>query len=160
MDPLTSHIDLNDETHLRNRQAMESILAEFRARAEIAQMGGGVEAVAKHKSRGKMLARERIDALLDDGSAFLEFSMLAANGMYKDEAPGAGIVTGIGRIHGRECMIVANERSRSTFGPRKSRSKTTCLAFTWWIQVEPSCHCRAKCFPIVTTSAVFSTTKR
>lgn len=109
MDPLTSHIDLNDETHLRNRQAMESILAEFRARAEIAQMGGGVEAVAKHKSRGKMLARERIDALLDDGSAFLEFSMLAANGMYKDEAPGAGIVTGIGRIHGRECMIVAND---------------------------------------------------
>src|SRR5207302_5591543 len=92
-----------------NREAMELILADYRARMACAKRGGGDEAVAKHKKRGKMLARERIDNLLDDGSPFLEFSTLAANGMLNDEFPAAGIVTGIGRIHGRECVIVAND---------------------------------------------------
>ena len=73
------------------------------------RFGGGEKAVAKHKSRGKLLARERIDGLVDPGSAFLEFSSLAAHGMYEGQAPGAGIVTGIGRVHGRECMVVAND---------------------------------------------------
>lgn len=109
MDPLTSHVDLDDETHRANRAAMMEIMAEYRTRLATAMAGGGEEAIAKHKSRGKMLARERIDALIDEGSAFLEFSTLAANGMYKDEAPGAGIVTGIGRVRGRECMVVAND---------------------------------------------------
>ncbi|HSD65995.1 MAG TPA: carboxyl transferase domain-containing protein, partial [Vicinamibacteria bacterium] len=82
---------------------------EYREKLAQAKLGGGEELIAKHKGRGKLLARERIDALLDEGSPFLEFSTLAANGMYKDEAPGAGVVTGIGRIHGRECVIIAND---------------------------------------------------
>lgn len=109
MDPIVTHANLNDETHRRNREVMDAAMADFRARIGHAAKGGGDELIAKHKGRGKMLARERIDALLDEGSAFLEFSILAANGMYDGDAPGAGIVTGIGRIQGRECVIVAND---------------------------------------------------
>jgi len=88
---------------------MDAVLADYRDRMQKVMEGGGADSVAKHKKRGKLLARERIDFLLDSGSPFLEFSTLAANGMYNDEAPGAGIVTGIGRVHGRECVIVAND---------------------------------------------------
>ncbi len=109
MEPLLSSVNLQDTEHLANRQAMDSILSDYRERMSRAMLGGGEELILKHKGRGKLLARERINALLDEGSPFLEFSTLAANGMYKDEAPGAGVVTGIGRIHGRECVIVAND---------------------------------------------------
>ena len=109
MDPLPSQVDLTDETHRANRKAMDAVMAEFRPKLCRAMKGGDDEAIAKHKKRGKMLVRERIDALLDEGAPFLEFSTLAANGMYGDEAPAAGIVTGIGRIQGRECVIVAND---------------------------------------------------
>jgi 3-methylcrotonyl-CoA carboxylase beta subunit len=109
MEPLISRINLLDDEHRTNREAMDSILATFRQRSQVALQAGGDQAVAKHKSRGKLLARERIDSLIDENSAFLEFSMLAATGMYEDGAPSAGIVTGIGRIHGRECVIVAND---------------------------------------------------
>lgn len=88
---------------------MDAILTDYRARMAVTMQGGGADAVAKHKSRGKLLARERIDGLLDPGAAFLEFSTLAATDMYDNGAPGAGVVTGIGRIHGRECVIVAND---------------------------------------------------
>lgn len=109
MQALGSHVHLHDDEHRANREAMEAILAEYRAALKVAMSGGGEEAIVKHKKRGKLLARERIDALLDPGSPFLEFSTLAAHGMYSGEAPCAGIVTGIGRIHGRECVIVAND---------------------------------------------------
>ena len=109
MEPLASSVQLQDAEHVANRQAMDAILADYRSRMKQALLGGGEELIAKHKGRGKLLARERIDGLLDEGSPFLEFSTLAANGMYKDEAPGAGVVTGIGRIHGRECVIIAND---------------------------------------------------
>jgi 3-methylcrotonyl-CoA carboxylase beta subunit len=109
MEPIPSNVNLQDAEHQANRKAMDAILSEYREKMERAMLGGGEEAVAKHKARKKLLARERIDALVDEGSPFLEFSTLAANGMYKDEAPGAGVVTGIGRIHGRECVIVAND---------------------------------------------------
>ena len=109
MEPLSSSANFLDTEHLANRKAMDAIMAEYRQKMELAMAGGGADAVAKHKSRKKLLARERIDSLVDEGSPFLEFSTLAANGMYKDEAPGAGVVTGIGRIHGRECVIIAND---------------------------------------------------
>ena len=109
MDPLRSQVNLSDGEHKANREAMNAVMVDFRARMAQALLGGGEEVVAKHKKRGKMLARERVDGLIDDGAPFLEFSTLAANGMYGDEAPAAGIVTGIGRIHGRECVIVAND---------------------------------------------------
>lgn len=109
MDVIQTHADMRDAEHRANREAMDATLADYRKRMAIAMLGGGEELVAKHKQRGKMLARERIDALVDPGSPFLEFSALAATGMYDGDAPGAGIVTGIGRIHGRECVVVAND---------------------------------------------------
>ena len=109
MDPLVSQVNVDDAEHIANREAMQQVMQDFRSRLKKAMEGGGAETVAKHKKRGKLLARERIEQLLDPGSPFLEFSTLAATGMYGDEAPGAGIVTGIGRVHGRECVIVAND---------------------------------------------------
>lgn len=109
MEVIPSTLNFHDDEHKRNRSSMDAIVREWREKTALALLGGGAEAIAKHKARGKMLARERIEALLDDGSAFLEFSTLAACGMYDDDAPSAGIVTGIGRIHGRECVVVAND---------------------------------------------------
>src|SRR5438128_2202172 len=109
MEPLPSTMSFTDEEHRANRCAMDAVMAEFREKTAKALQGGGEEAIAKHKKRGKMLARERIEALIDPNSPFLEFSTLAANGMYKDEAPAAGILTGIGRVHSRECIVIAND---------------------------------------------------
>jgi len=92
-----------------NRERMEALVSELRERTAEAARGGGDEAVEKHRSRGKLLARERVDRLLDPESAFLELSALAANGLYDDDAPAAGMVTGIGVIEGRQCVIVAND---------------------------------------------------
>src|SRR5215207_4984008 len=84
--------------------------AEFTAnRARNLELGGGPDAVRRHRARGKLLARERIESLVDPGSPFLELSPLAANGMYDDDAPSAGIVTGIGSVAGKEVAIVAND---------------------------------------------------
>ncbi|MBL8088366.1 MAG: methylcrotonoyl-CoA carboxylase [Chthonomonas sp.] len=109
MEPIHSNVHLLDDEHRANRAAMDTVLDEFRSATRTALLGGGEALIAKHKGRGKLLARERIDALLDDGSPFLEFSTLAATGMYDGGAPGAGLVTGIGRVHGREVLIVAND---------------------------------------------------
>ncbi len=88
---------------------MQALVAELRARAERVRQGGGARAVEKHVARGKLLPRERVRLLLDPGAPFLELSQLAASGMYGDEVPSAGIITGIGRIAGRECVIVCND---------------------------------------------------
>jgi acetyl-CoA carboxylase carboxyltransferase component len=88
---------------------MLQLVAELRQKQERAKLGGGEEAIRRHTSRGKMFVRDRISALLDPGTTFLEFSALAANGMYGDEAPGAGIVTGMGVIQGRRAILVAND---------------------------------------------------
>jgi 3-methylcrotonyl-CoA carboxylase beta subunit/propionyl-CoA carboxylase len=92
-----------------NREANLALARELRERLALVQRGGGEEAVARHRSRGKLLARERIDRLVDPGSAFLELSPLAAWDMYDGDAPSAGIVTGIGSVGGREVAIVAND---------------------------------------------------
>jgi acetyl-CoA carboxylase carboxyltransferase component len=88
---------------------MRQLVAELRSRLETVKKGGGEAAVLRHKERGKMFVRERIDTVLDPNTPFLEFSALAANGMYNDEAPAAGLVTGIGMIHGHQTVIVAND---------------------------------------------------
>src|SRR5918994_270316 len=88
---------------------MEGLVSELRERTAEVATGGGAEAIERHRSRGKMLARERIDRLIDPGSAFLELNALAAHGLYEGEAPAAGIVTGIGLVDGRECVVVAND---------------------------------------------------
>jgi 3-methylcrotonyl-CoA carboxylase beta subunit len=97
-----------DETHA-NRAAMQELVAQLRSKLETVRKGGGEAAVKRHKERGKMFVRERIDAVIDPGTPFLEFSPLAANGMYDDEAPCAGLVTGIGMIQGHQAVIVAND---------------------------------------------------
>src|SRR5690242_3816271 len=84
------------------------LVADLRERLAIARLGGPERSRARHVERGKMLPSDRVDALLDPSSPFLELSPLAATGMYGDDAPGAGIITGIGRIAGRECVVVAN----------------------------------------------------
>ena len=92
-----------------NRDANLGLARELRERLELVRRGGGDAAVAKHRARGKLLARERIDLLVDPGSPFLELSPLAAWDMYEGDAPSAGIVTGIGVVGGREVAIVAND---------------------------------------------------
>ncbi|MGE5243324.1 MAG: carboxyl transferase domain-containing protein [Betaproteobacteria bacterium] len=109
MDPLDSHIDPADATFKFNRKRMEELVAELRARQDAVRQGGGPKYLQRHREQGKLPARERIERLLDPGSPFLELSPLAAWGMYDDEAPAAGIVTGIGRVSGREVLVVAND---------------------------------------------------
>ncbi|MDQ3867366.1 MAG: methylcrotonoyl-CoA carboxylase [Actinomycetota bacterium] len=88
---------------------METLVAELRERTARVAEGGGAEAIERHRSRGKLLARERIERLVDPGSAFLELNALAAWDLYGGDAPAAGIVTGIGVVEGRECVVVAND---------------------------------------------------
>src|SRR6266508_1395636 len=91
---------------------MQGLVDDLRERLAVVRQGGSESARLKHTDRGKLLARDRVDALLDPGSPFLELSALAAYGMYGDEeyaVPSASIVTGIGRVSGRECVIVAND---------------------------------------------------
>src|SRR5437868_9194742 len=92
-----------------NRAAMQEAVAQLRSKLESVKKGGGDAAVARHKERGKMFVRERIQSVIDPDTPFLEFSALAANGMYEDEAPSAGIVTGIGMIQSHRVVIVAND---------------------------------------------------
>src|SRR5512134_1896787 len=88
---------------------MEALVAELRERTALVARGGGEKAVERHRSRGKLTARERIERLVDPGAAFLELNALAAWDVYDGQAPSAGIVTGIGLVEGRECAIVAND---------------------------------------------------
>jgi 3-methylcrotonyl-CoA carboxylase beta subunit len=88
---------------------LKDLVADLRERLATARLGGSEAARTKHTDRGKLLVRDRVDALLDPGSPFLELSPLAATGMYDDAVPSAGVVTGIGRVSGRECVIVAND---------------------------------------------------
>ena len=98
-----------DETFERRRARMEELVAELRERTEAISRGGGEKALERHRSRGKLPARERIDRLVDPGSTFLELNALAAWDLYDGQAPSAGIVTGIGVVEGRQCVVVAND---------------------------------------------------
>jgi len=109
MPAIQSEIDAGSQEFKENQAHMKRLIDEWRERVELVKAGGGPEAIEKHKSRGKLTARERIEALIDPGSSFLELSTLAAWGMYNNAAPGAGIVTGVGVVSGQECMIVAND---------------------------------------------------
>ena len=108
MTVLSSQADSSEEFDER-RVRMEELVGELRERTAQVARGGGEKALEKHRSRGKLTARERVDRLLDPDSAFLELSALAAWDVYDGQAPAAGIVTGIGVIEGRECVIVAND---------------------------------------------------
>src|SRR5512133_2983692 len=106
---LTSQVERASEEFSRRRLRMEGLVAELRTRTGEIARGGGDKATERHRSRGKLTARERIDRLVDPGAAFLELNALAAWELYDGQAPAAGIVTGIGVVEGRECMLVAND---------------------------------------------------
>ncbi|HSL66025.1 MAG TPA: carboxyl transferase domain-containing protein, partial [Gaiellaceae bacterium] len=106
---LASRIARDSEEFARRRAHMEELVAELRERTARVALGGGERAVERHRSRGKLTARERVDRLVDPGSALLELNALAAWDVYDGQAPSAGIVTGIGLVEGRECVVVAND---------------------------------------------------
>jgi acetyl-CoA carboxylase carboxyltransferase component len=106
---LETRVERGSDEFAANRGRMEELVAELRERTAKVAEGGSPEAVERHRTRGKMLARERVEALLDPGSSFLELNALAAWDLYEGEAPAAGILTGIGVIDGRECVVVAND---------------------------------------------------
>jgi len=106
---LTTKLSTRDPTFVENRAAMAALVADLRDRIAAIEGGGGQSARARHASRGKLLPRERVRALIDAGSPFLELSQLAAYGMYDDNIAAAGIITGIGRVSGRECVVVCND---------------------------------------------------
>ncbi len=106
---LPSAIDRASEDYAANTQAMGALVEDLRAQVDRVWQAGGARARDRHTARGKLLARDRIAGLIDPGAPFLELSQLAAHGMYGGDVPAAGIVTGIGRVSGRECVIVAND---------------------------------------------------
>ncbi len=109
MDVLGTQVDTNDAVFQENRAHMEAQLETLQERIQVIRGGGGPKAVERHTKRGKLFVRDRIEQLLDPDTPFLEFSALAAYDLYDNKAPGAGIITGIGVVHGQECVIVAND---------------------------------------------------
>ncbi|MEI7769310.1 MAG: carboxyl transferase domain-containing protein, partial [Chloroflexales bacterium] len=109
MSLIHSHINIHGEDFAANAAYHRALADELRALRERAALGGSAEARRRHSERGKLLPRERIDTLLDEGSAFLEVGALAAHQVYEDDVPGAGMVAGVGRVSGRECVIIAND---------------------------------------------------
>ncbi len=109
MSQLITNIDIHSENYRENKKKFLKLLSEYRNEMQKVQQGGDSRAVEKHRKRGKLLARERIDKLTDPGTPFLELSPLASKGQHEDAFPSAGIVTGIGIIKGREAVVIAND---------------------------------------------------
>src|SRR4051794_9941175 len=109
METLATRLDPASESFRANREAQLSLTGDLRKRLSDAALGGPQKSRDRHVARGKLLPRDRIDQLLDDGSPFLEIAPLAANGMYSDEAPGAGVIAGIGLVHGRQVLVISND---------------------------------------------------
>ncbi len=109
MSTLQTRLDRRRDAYSRNFERMSGMVSRLRDALGAVRAGGGPQATQKHRKRGKLTARERIDRLLDPGADFLELSALAAGGMYGDDAPSAGMVTGIGIVQGQHCIIVAND---------------------------------------------------
>ena len=106
---INSSISVNSDQFKANAEALQQSLDTIKSAAELAMAGGGEKAVARHLSKGKILPRERVSRLLDPGSAFLEVGLFAANDLYDGASPSAGMICGIGRVGGLECMIVCND---------------------------------------------------
>ena len=123
---LRSQANPSSEAFQQNLRAHAELAADLDRQFDRVLAGGGPEAAAKHSGRGKLLPRDRVGRLLDRGSPFLELSPLAAHGMYDDQAPGAGIITGIGRVEGREVMIICNDATvkGGSYFPMTARKHT------------------------------------
>src|SRR5512139_740204 len=109
MSVLDSRVDTSSAEFRENKGRMDGLVAELRGRLAEARAGGGPEAVSRHREQGKLMVRERVERLLDPGTPFLEVGALAGHGLYEGQAPSAGLVCGIGRVRGREVVVVAND---------------------------------------------------
>ena len=109
METIASQVDATSAAFAANREAQLGLARELKERLATAALGGPEKSRERHVARGKLLPRERVDGLLDAGSPFLELAPLAANGMYDDESPGAGMIAGIGRVSGRQVLVIAND---------------------------------------------------
>ena len=109
MDQLITHVDPKTPEFAANAERMRALVQEYRERLSVVALGGGPKYLERHRQQGKLPVRERLEKLIDPGTAFLELSPLAAFGMYEDEAPAAGVITGIGRVSGRDVVVVAND---------------------------------------------------
>jgi len=109
MDQLITHVDPKTPEFAANAERMRALVQEYRERLSVVALGGGPKYLERHRQQGKLPVRERIEKLIDPGTAFLELSPLAAFGVYEDEAPAAGVITGIGRVSGRDVVVVAND---------------------------------------------------
>ena len=109
MSILKTSINTRSDEFQSNQKFMQKLVDDMQAKAQQIAQGGSEKATQRHLSRGKLLPRERVRQLLDPGSPFLEFSQFAAWDMYENQVPSAGIITGIGRVAGQECMIVCND---------------------------------------------------
>ena len=170
MSTIKSFVSPNSEEFQKNAEAYEELVEELRDRMNEAQRGGSEKSRERHKERGKMPVRDRIDRLLDPDTAFLELSPLAAYGMYDGEVPAAGIVAGIGRVSGRECMIVANDATvkGGTYYPMTVKkhlraqevAEQNHLPCVYLVDSGGRfCRCRTRCFRIGSTSGGSSTTR-
>src|SRR6478736_5754589 len=109
MSKLVTQLNPRSEAFQANASAMRALVDDLRTQFTQVEAGGGEAARAKHTARGKLLPRDRVAQLLDPGTPFLELSPLAAHGMYNGDAPGAGIIAGVGRVNGVDCMVVCND---------------------------------------------------
>ena len=109
METIASRVDATSTAYAANREAQLGLAGELRERLATAALGGPAKSRERHVARGKLLPRERIDQLLDDGSPFLEIAPLAADGMYDGDSPGAGVIAGIGLVHGRQVLVISND---------------------------------------------------
>ena len=117
---------------------MEVYLADLRRRTAAVKLGGGAKSNERHTSRGKLLARERIELLSDRGSPFLEFSQLAGEELYDEPVPAGGIVTGIVRVHGRECVVVANDATVKVRWGQHTDAQFVSSMWIYFLQPVPS----------------------
>ena len=109
MTVLTSAIDKRSPTFAENESHQRALVEDLKNTLARIELGGDERSRKRHEARGKLLPRERVRRLLDPGSPFLELSALAGRGMYESDVPAGGIITGIGRVSGRECVIVCND---------------------------------------------------
>ncbi|KAF2294761.1 hypothetical protein GH714_016508 [Hevea brasiliensis] len=146
---LPNGIDRNSEAFTRNSNAMDGLISDLQSHINKVLAGGGDLAVKRNRSRNKLLPRERIDRLIDPGSSFLELSQLAGHELYEDALPSAGIITGIGPVHGRLCMFVANDPTvkGGTYYPITVKKHLRAQ--------EIALHCKLPCIYLVDSGGAF-----
>ena len=109
MQILPTKIDSQSEEYRANAEAMQALVQDLESELALARRGGPERSRERHIARGKLLPRERVNALIDDGTEFMELSPLAAHGLYDGDVPSAGLITGVGQVSGRDCVIIAND---------------------------------------------------